>query len=327
VIILIPAQLREQAGWRESRAKAQRAAQTFAMSLAVWLTAETLCNAEVLRAGRMVLDVPDGGMTLVGPPESLSEFKHRLYDVTLTTEVASASNYGYWQRACMPSKNVPETAAAYQVGVLARADPNVYYKIAKSSKHGISTPTGSWLEHCLVFRSGELSAKVTVDLPKSGEKAGLDEAKINKILVSARLAPASVEEGGASDPRIALEELEDFMPSGLPTFTFRFEHNRLPFSINIALSDPMSYDRAKMLNVVSARVWKIGQLARADEYFYYFVWPDATPDFQLGFRAPGITARVEVGVSKASIDKGEIGIPEIERILASARITSSSKSQ
>jgi hypothetical protein len=271
----------------------------------------------------MVLDVPDGGMTLVGPPGSLSEFKHRLYDVTLRIEVASASNYRYWQRACMPSKDVPETAAAYQAGVLARADQNVYYKIAKSSKHGISTPTGSWLEHCLVFRSGELSAKLTIDLPKSAERAGLEEAKIYKVLVSARLTPASVEEWGASDPRIAFEELENFVPSGLPTFTFRFEHNRLPFSINIALSDPMSYDTAKMLNAVSARVWKTGQLARTDEYFYYFVWPDSTPDFQLGFRAPGITAQVEIGVSKGSIDKGEISIPEIERILASARITSS----
>jgi hypothetical protein len=179
----------------------------------------------------------------------------------------------------------------------------------------------------LVFRSGELSAKVTIDLPKSAlEKAGFGTAEIDKVLGGARLTPASVEEGGASDPRIAFKELDDFVPSGLPTFTYRFEHNRLPFSINIALSDPKTYQTAKRLNVISARPWKVGSLARTDEYFYYFVWPDSLPDFELGFRAPGVTAQVEVSVSKTSLDKGEISIPDIERILASARVTSSNKS-
>jgi hypothetical protein len=301
---------------------------TFAISLGLWLALEPLCNAEALRAGRIVLDVPDGGMKRLAPPGSLSEFKHRQYDITLTAEVAGANNYEYWERSCTPGKNDSDTATAYQVGMLARADQHVYYKISRSSKHGISTPGGSWLEHCLVFRSGELSPKVTIDLPKLAlEKAGFDGAEIDKVLVSARLTPASVEEAGASDPRFEFKKLDNFVPSGLPTFTYRFEHNRSPLSINIALSDPMTYKTAKMLNVVSARAWKIGRLARTDEYFYYFVWPDSLPDFELGFRAPGVTAQVAVSVSKASLDKGEISIPEIERILASARITTSGKSQ
>jgi hypothetical protein len=66
---------------------------TFAISVGLWLTLEPLCNAEALRAGRIVLDVPDGGMELVAPPGSLSEFKHRQYDITLTAEVAGANNY------------------------------------------------------------------------------------------------------------------------------------------------------------------------------------------------------------------------------------------
>jgi hypothetical protein len=301
---------------------------TFAISLGLLLTLESLGNAEALRAGRIILDVPDGGMTMVAPPGSVSEFKHRQYDVTLTTEVAGANNYESWERACTPGKNDSDAAAAYQVGMLARADQYVYSKISRSSKHGISTPRGSWLEHCLVFRSGELSAKMTIDLPKlAAEKAGFAEVEIEKVLGSARLTPASVEEQIASDPRLAFKELDDFLPSGLPTFTYRFEHNRLPFSINIALSDPKTYQTAKMLNVISARVWKVGSLARTDEYFYYFVWPDSLPDFELGFRTPGVTAQVEVSVSKTSLDKGEISIPDIERILASARVTTSSKSQ
>ena len=300
---------------------------TVALSLGLWLTLETICSAEALKASRLTLDVPDGGMTLVAPPESVSEFKQRQHDVTLTAEVAGANNYEYWKFACSPGKNDSDPPAAYQVGTLARVDHYVYYKISRSSKAGISTSKGSWLQHCLVIRSGELSAKVTIDLPKSTlEKPGFEEAAIDNVLASARLKSASVEQGGA-DPRIEFMELDDFVPSGLPTFTYRFEHNRLPFSINIALSDPMTYETAKRLNVISARGFKIGRLERTDEYFYYFVWPSSLPDFEVGFRAPGLTARVEVNVSKAALDKGEISIPEIERVLSSARITTSSKSQ
>jgi hypothetical protein len=301
---------------------------TLSISLGLWLTLQSLCNAGVLKADRIVLDVPDGGMTLVASPESVSEFKHPQYDVMLTTEVAGANKYEYWERLCTPGKNDSDAAAAYQVGTLARADQYVYSKISRFSKHGISTPRGSWLQHCLVFRSGELAAKVTIDLPKSTlEKAEFSAAEIDKIFVSARLIAASIEDRAGSDPRIAFEAPDDFVPSSLPTFTFRFKHNRLPFGIVVTLSDPNTYPTAKMLNVISARVWKVGSLARTDEYFYYFVWPDSLPDFKLGFRGLGVTAQVEVSVSKASLDKGDIGIPDIERILASARVVTSSKSQ
>jgi hypothetical protein len=81
-----------------------------------------------------------------------------------------------------------------------------------------------------------------------------------------------------------------------------------------------------MLVTISARIWKVGNLARTDEYFYYFVWPDPRPEFELGFRAPGVTAQVHVDVSKASLDKGDISIADIERILASARMIPASES-
>jgi hypothetical protein len=93
---------------------------TVAISLGLWLTLEPLCNAEAIRAGRIVLDVPDGGMSLVAPPSSVSEFKHRQYDVTLTAEVVGANNYEYWKFACSPGKNDSDPPAAYQVGMLAR---------------------------------------------------------------------------------------------------------------------------------------------------------------------------------------------------------------
>jgi hypothetical protein len=323
--LLIPAQSPEQASRRSRRdRKAQRAAQAFATSLTAWLMFEPLCNAEVLKAGRIVLEVPDGGFTLVEPPGSISEFKHPKADVTLTAEVGGAKNYEYWKLACSPSNNDP----AHQIGALARADQYVYYKVSKDSKYGISTPRGFWLEHCLVWRAGELSAKVTIDLPKSTlEQPSFEQAKIEKVLGSVRLTPASVNEGGASDPRIVFEELDDgFVPASRPIFTYRFQHNRSPLSIEIALSeDPMNYETAKRRFGISAMPWKIGHLDRSDDYFYYFVWPYSYPAFELGFRALGVMAQVGVSVSKDSLEKGEISIPEIERILASARITSSSK--
>jgi hypothetical protein len=110
------------------------------------------------------------------------------------------------------------------------------------------------------------------------------------------------------------------VPTGLPSFTFRFKHNRLPLGINVTLSDAKTYDTAKMLNKISARRWKVGSLSRNDEHFYYFLWPDPYPDFVLGFRAAGVTAQIGVGVSK-SLDRGDITVEDIERILASARMT------
>jgi hypothetical protein len=118
---------------------------------------------------------------------------------------------------------------------------------------------------------------------------------------------------------------DDFAPSGLPTFIYRFNHNRLPLSIDITLSDPKTYETAKMLNRISAKLWKVGSLTRTDEYFYYFVWPAARPEFELGFKAPGVTAQVHVNVGKAALE-GDISVADIERILASARVISAGKS-
>ncbi len=294
---------------------------TLAISLGILAGLSGPSGAEALRADRLVLDVPDGGMTQSGPPGSVSAFKHRLFDLTVTAEVAGANSYEHLERACTPGKNNPDAAAAYQVGPLARTDQYLYSKISRSSKHGISTPRGSWLEHCLVFRSGELATRITIDLAKSAlEKGEITAAEIEKVFASARLTAASVEDRGTSDPRMVLEMPDDFVPSGLPTFTFRFKHNRLPLGINATLSDPKTYETDKLLNRISARVWKVGSLARTDEYFYYFVWPDAYPDFVLGFRAAGVTARIGVSVSKSSLDRGDITVDDIERILASARM-------
>jgi hypothetical protein len=63
--------------------------------------------------------------------------------------------------------------------------------------------------------------------------------------------------------------------------------------------------------------WKVGSLARTDEYFYYFIRPGS---FALGFRAAGATAQIDVGVSTSSLDRGDITIEEIERMLANARM-------
>jgi hypothetical protein len=300
---------------------------TLAILLGALVELPSLSNSEALKVDRILLEVPDGGITRSGQPGSVSVFKHRLFDLTVTTEVAGANFYDYWERRCTPGKNDPNAAAVYQVGSLARTDQYLYSKISMSSKHGISAPRGSWLEHCLVFRSGELAARVTIDLPKSAlEKNEITAAEIEKVLLNARLAAASVEDLGASDPRIVLEIPEDFVPSGLPTFTFWFNHNRLPLGIHLTLSDSKTYETAKMLVTISARIWKVGNLARTDEYFYYFVWPDPRPEFELGFRAPGVTAQVHVDVSKASLDKGDISIADIERILASARMIPASES-
>jgi hypothetical protein len=279
-------------------------------------------GAETLKADRIVLEVPGGGMTPEAPPQSVSEFKHRQHDVTLAAEVAGADDrYESWERACTPGKNDPDAAAAYKVGTLARTDRYLYSKISRFSKYGIATPRGSWLEHCLAFRSGELAARMTINLPKSAlEKGDIAAADIEKIFASARLTAASVADRTAADPRIAFDAPDYLVTSGLPSFTFRYKHNRLPFGINVTLSDPRNYETAKLLNSRSARAWKVGTLARIDEYFYYFVWPDSLPGFALGLRAADVTTRIDVSVSKTSLDNGDITVEDIERVLASARI-------
>ena len=115
-----------------------------AISLGILAGLSCPAGAETLKADRIVLEVPGGGMTPVAPSHSVSEFKHRQHDVTLTTEVAGAAgNYESWERACTPGKTDPDAAAAYQVGTLARTDQYLYSKISRSSKYGIATPRGS----------------------------------------------------------------------------------------------------------------------------------------------------------------------------------------
>jgi hypothetical protein len=294
------------------------AGKAFALAISVGASASCPSGAEILRADRVEIEVPDGGMTQPSPPRSISTFKHRLLDLTMTVEVDGANYQDHWRRRCMPEKVAPD-AAAYQGGTLARTDQYLYSKtISKFSNSGIYTPSGSWLEHCLVFRSGELAAQMTIRLPTSALESGeITATEIEKVFASARLTTSSIEDRGTSDPRLVLEIPDDFVPTGLPTYIFHLNHNRLPLNISVTLSDPATYETAKLLNRISARAWKVGSLARPDEYFYYFVWPDS---FALGFRAAGATARINVGISRSSLDRGDIAVEEIERMLASARM-------
>jgi hypothetical protein len=302
------------------------AGKVFALAVSVGILAAHPCGAEVVRADRVELQVPDGGMTLLPPPGSTSTFKHRLFDVTVAVQVEARRYFDHWKRACT-SGDADPYAAAYQAGTLRRTDQYLYSRISRDSKHGISTRKGSWLEHCLIFHSEELAAKLTINLPKSAlERGEITAAEIEKILASARLTPASVEDRGTSDPRIVLEMPDDIVPTGLPTYTFNFEHNRLPLSIRVTLSDPKRYETAKLLNKISAMGWEVGSLARTDEYFYYFLWHATYPTFALGFQAEGMTAQIDVSVSKSPSDGAKITKEEIERVLASARVIPASES-
>lgn len=296
------------------------AGKAFVLALPVGISAWCPCGAEVLRADRIELQVPDGGMTQSRPPRSVSTFKHRSLDLTVTVEVDGAKYYEHWKRSCAPENVGSDIAAAYRAGTLARPDQHLYSKISRDSKYGISTPRGSWLQHCLIFRSGELAARMTIDLPKSTQSGETAAAEIEKLLTSVRLKAASIEDRATSDPRVGLEMSDDLAPAGLPTFTFQLDHDRLPLGIGVTLSDPKRYETAKLLNKVSAMVWKVGSLARSDEHFYYFLSPDRYPHFTLGFRAEGITAQIDVTVEKASLDRGDITMQDIERVLTSARI-------
>jgi hypothetical protein len=302
------------------------AGKAFMLAVSVGVWASCPCGAEVLRADRIELEVPDGGMTLSRTPGSVSTFKHRSLDLTITAAVEGARYFDSWKKGCAPENVEADIAAAYQAGTLPRTDQHLYSRISKDSEYGISTPRGSWLQHCLIFRSNDLAAKVTIDLSKSALARGeIAAAEIEKILASARLTAASVEDRGASDPRIVLALPGVVVPAGLPTYTFQLDHNRLPLGIGVRLSDPKSYETAKLLNKVSAMAWRVGSLARSDEHFYYFLRPDRYPHFTLGFLAEGTTAQIDVTIDKASLDRGDIMVQDIERMLASARIVPASE--
>lgn len=303
------------------------AGKAFMLAVSVGISASCPCGAEVLRVDRVELQVPDGGMTRSRLPRSTSTFKHRLLDLTVTVEAEGANYYERWKRGCAPEKLASDPAAPYQRGTLARTDQYFYSRISRDSRAGISTPRGSWSQHCLILRSGELAAKLTIDLPKSALESGeIAAAEIEKILAGARLIGASVEDRGSSDPRGALDMPGDIVPTGLPTSTFDLEHNRLPLRIGVTLGDSKTCETAKLLNKVSAMAWKVGRLARADEHFYYFLAPDRYPHFALGFRAEGVTARIDVTVERSSLGRDDITVEEIERVLASARVIPADKS-
>jgi hypothetical protein len=300
------------------------AGKVFMLALSVGILAAHPCGAEMVRADRIELQLPEGGITLLRPPESTSTFKHRLFDVTIEVQVEGRRYFDHRNLTCTSEK--ADFAAAYQAGTLPRTDEYLYSKISRYSEHGVPTPKGSWLEHCLIFHSGELAAKLTIRLPKSAlERGEITAAEIEKILASARLTAASVEDRGTSDPRIVLEMPDDIVPIGLPTYTFNFEHNRLPLSIRVRLSDPKRYETAKLFYKVSAMPWEAGTLARADEYFCYFIRHTPHLGCALGFRAEAMTAEIGVSV-KSSSDAGNITKEEIERILASARVIPASES-
>src|SRR5262245_26248201 len=297
------------------------------LAISIGVLASSPAGAEILlRADRVELTVPNGGMTRSEPPRSVSKFKHRLLDLTIEIEVDGPNYYQYWKRACAPEKLDWEAAAPYQTGTLARTDQYFYSRISRFSRHGISTPRGSWLQHCLIFRSDELAAKMTIDLPKSAEGNETAASEIKKLLASVRLAAASIEGRGESDPRLVLEVPDDVVPTGLPTYAFQLKHDRLPLSIGVTLSDPKAFETAKLLNQISAMGWKVGNLARTDEYFYYFLGRDPYPDdFALGFRAEGITVEIDVGVERSSLARGDITVEQIKRILSSARVIPASE--
>jgi hypothetical protein len=297
------------------------------LAISIGVLASCPAGAEVLlRADRVELTVPNGGMTQSRPARSISTFKHRLLDLTIEVEVDGPDYYGHWKRACAPEKLASEATAPYQTGTLARTDQYFYSRISRFSRHGISTPRGSWLQHCLIFRSDELAAKMTIDLPKSVEGSETAASEIKKLLASVRLAAASIEERGESDPRLVLDVPDDVVPTGLPTYEFQLKHDRLPLSIRVTLSDPEAFETAKLLNKVSAMGWKVGSLARADEYFYYFLGRGPYPDsFALGFRAEGITAQIDVTAERSSLETGDITVEQIERILSSARVIPASE--
>ncbi len=291
----------------------------FAVMVGIWSSCPS--GAEVLRVDRVELEVPDGGMALSSPPGSIATFRHRVFDLTLRVDVDGAKFFTAWTRSCTPGRIEGEATAPYQPGTLPRTDQYIYSRISRDSHYGISTPKGSWLQYCLSFQSGELATRVTLDLEKSALARGeITTAEIEKVLASARLMPASVEDRATGDPRVAIEMPADFVPIGLPTYSFKLEHNRLPLRIGIALSGPEMYERAKLLRGASAMPWKAGSLARTDAYFYRFVSSSKYSHFELVFAGQDLAAQIAAGVSQSSFDRGDVTREQIERVLAGARI-------
>src|SRR5262245_37067649 len=93
----------------------------FTLAMSVGVLASCPAGADtLLRADRVELTVPNGGMTRSEPPRSVSKFKHRLLDLTIEVEVDGPNYYQYWKRACAPEKLDWEATSPYRTGTLAR---------------------------------------------------------------------------------------------------------------------------------------------------------------------------------------------------------------
>jgi len=91
------------------------AGKIFTLVVAIFFLAAHPCSAEVARADRVELAVPDGGITLLRPPASTSTFKHRLFDVTIEVQVEARPYFDVWKRGCA-SGNADTHGLAYQSG-------------------------------------------------------------------------------------------------------------------------------------------------------------------------------------------------------------------
>lgn len=279
---------------------------------------EPVAELRQLGSSGILLDLPEGGITQLGQPESVTTFVNHTADSTLKVEVAGANNYDYWKKGYTAGKSYKP--AAYKTETLPRNDNYIFYTVSSSEKYGYPKPDGAWKEFYLVFRSNELAARVVIELPASSlGKDGISMKEIEQIFTSARLTTAGVDREGLMDPRIKLDLPASFVSSVLPTLTFRFMHERKPLQITVKLSDRKAYNEWENWIKHSAKVWKRGKLPRTDEYFYYFVL-GSDPEFELAFLAAGETVEVRLEAPKSSFNKGDIKIEEIERILASARI-------
>jgi hypothetical protein len=280
--------------------------------------------AEELKVDRIVLDIPAGGMTLTTAPRSKAEFKHRQHEIEIIAEVQAAANYIGWERYCTPGKGGPDPA--YKIGQLARTDEHLYSTIWRFSRHGISTLKGTWRESCLIFRSGDLAAKIGVHFPQSAlERNDISAETIEQMFSSAKLVSAAVERRSTTDPRLVFDVPDGFSLSAKPTFTFFLQHNRLPLYFNVSIGDPSRYDLFKRLGEVSAMGWTSGGLPRTDEYSYYFLTrhslpPKSPSSFSLSFRSSALSAHVGMGrIDESALGNSEISVAAIERILAGAR--------
>jgi hypothetical protein len=255
-------------------------------TLAIWVG--VLCGAafsgELQRhAGRLLVEVPPGGLTQTTPPESVSTWSQAALGLILTVEVAGRGAYADWERAFTALRDYPSNAGAYHVGTLPRSDRYLWYTVSMAEKYGLPKRDGKWTQSRLVFSSNTpaLAARLTLEGPSL--HMGAISADLEQIFSSARLTDAAVEDRAQRDPRIEFDPPAGFALSDLPARTFRFKHERLPLNLSFVLSDPKKYDSWESLMKISARVWRPGTLPRSDQYFYYSV-RDAYPEFKLAFR-------------------------------------------